>query len=206
MRFTCQLSFLVFHIGEDLIHICRVKRMDIILCLHRMCVVFCIDNQDTIPSREHDVALHYGEKGANAIIQRPRDAVQVEIARRSAGQKSPKSEYPFTGKILCEKCGKNYRRKTTAAGIRWCCSTFNTYGREYCDAQMIPESVLEGIVGDREFKRISVPCAGTIRVEWADGTESEHHWQNPSRSKSWTEEMRQRASERSKEWHKSQSQ
>lgn len=134
------------------------------------------------------------------------DAVQSEIARRSINRSREKAKYPFTGKIVCGKCGKNYRRKTTATGIRWCCSTFNNYGKEYCDAQTIPESVLEGIVGTREFTRIRVPCAGLIRVEWADGTESEHHWQNPSRSESWTDEMRQRASERSKEWHKSQSQ
>ena len=151
---------------------------------------------------------YYVENAHEAIIEPAVfDEVQTEIKRRAKNEGKPApARYPFTGKIMCEKCGKNYRRKTTAAGIRWCCSTFNTYGKAYCDAQQIPETILEGIVGNREFKQIRVPCAGEIKVVWTDGSETVHHWQNPSRSESWTEEMRRAARERNKKWHENQSQ
>lgn len=83
---------------------------------------------------------------------------------------------------------------------KWCCSTYDKLGKAYCDAQMIPETSLLAIVGDRPFRRIHVPENGTVIVKWADGTESVHDWQNPSRSSYWTEEMRQAAAERTKQW------
>ena len=151
---------------------------------------------------------YYVQNAHEAIIEPAVfDAVQAEIQRRSIGKRDePKKTYPFTGKIVCEKCGKNYRRKTTASGIKWCCSTYNTYGKAYCDAQQIPESILEGLVGEREFQQIRVPCAGVVKVIWKDGSETVHHWQNPSRAESWTDEMRRAAGERTKEWYRSQSQ
>ena len=157
---------------------------------------------------EGQLPKYYVENAHEAIIEPAVfDAVQSEIQRRSTGKKTtPKVNYPFTSKIVCEKCGKSYRRRTTSTGAKWCCATYNTYGKAYCDAQQIPESVLEGIVADREFKQIKVPCAGEIKVIWMDGSESVHHWQNPSRADSWTEDMRRAAGERSKAWHESQSQ
>ncbi len=135
------------------------------------------------------------------------DAVQEALQRRSRTPKKPTAEkYPFTGKIICERCGKHFQRKTTATGIRWACATYTLYGKARCDTKKIPEDVLLGIVGYRPFQEIYVPCNGTIRVIWADGSESIHHWQNRSRSESWTDEMRREAGERKREWHRSQSQ
>ena len=63
------------------------------------------------------------------------NAVQEEMVRRTqkynTGEKG-KPEYPFTGMIVCSKCGKHYRRKTTASGIVWICATYNVYGKEKC--------------------------------------------------------------------------
>ncbi len=127
------------------------------------------------------------------------DAVQEEMVRRSKGiRKSPGQLYPFSGKIICEKCGKHFRRKTTKSGIKWVCSTYNTYGKAACDAQQIPEPALLTIVGDRPFACVRVPEDGMVIVCWADGSESVHHWENPSRAESWTVEMRQKAAERSR--------
>lgn len=126
------------------------------------------------------------------------DAVQAERKRRSVqGKKGAKNTYLFTGKIVCEKCGKNYRRKTTAAGVRWSCSTYITYGKEFCDAKQIPEDILQSIVSEQPFRQIRVLNDNTIKVIRADGTESIHHWENRSRSESWTDEMREKAKERS---------
>ena len=43
--------------------------------------------------------------------------------------RNEKGTYPFSGKLICEGCGKHYRRKRTAARVVWICSTFNTMGK-----------------------------------------------------------------------------
>lgn len=58
MRTVSKFHILVFHIGENLVQVIRVKRMDIILCLHRVRVVLCVDNQHPVTLREHDITLH----------------------------------------------------------------------------------------------------------------------------------------------------
>ena len=155
---------------------------------------------------EGQLPQYYVEDSHEPIIDKETfDAVQERLKRNATTKpKGPLKVYPFSGKIVCEKCGKNYRRKTTASGIRWICATYNTYGKEYCDSQQIPETTLEAIVGDREFAQIRIPCAGTVKVLWADGTETEHHWENPSRSESWTPEMKEKARERKLQCLKSQ--
>ena len=57
-----------------------------------------------------------------------------------------KSTFFYTGLIQCAKCGKNYRRKTTATQVVWICSTFNTRGKKYCASKQIPESTLDALV------------------------------------------------------------
>ena len=148
---------------------------------------------------EGQLPQYYVENSHEAIIPPELfDAVQAERKRRSVqGKKGAKNTYPFTGKIVCEKCGKNYRRKTTAAGVRWSCSTYITYGKEFCDAKQIPEDILQSIVSGHPFRQIRVLNDNTLKVIRADGTESIHHWENRSRSESWTDEMREKAKERS---------
>ena len=148
---------------------------------------------------EGQLPQYYVENSHEAIIPPELfDAVQAERKRRSIhGKSRDRKTYPFTGKIICGKCGKNYRRKTTSAGIRWVCSTYNTYGKEFCDAKQIPEDVLESIVANRDFRQICALDEHTLKIIWADGTESTHHWENHSRSESWTTEMREKARARS---------
>ena len=47
------------------------------------------------------------------------EAVQAEKARRAARfikKPAPKKTYPFTSLLVCDGCGKNYRRKVTKTG------------------------------------------------------------------------------------------
>lgn len=56
-------------------------------------------------------------------------AAQEEIIRRAERHCSKPPAQPsffYTGRIQCAKCGKNFRRKTTAARIVWICATLNT--------------------------------------------------------------------------------
>ncbi len=142
------------------------------------------------------------------------NAVQREIQRRADKHThpgvSPKT-YPFTGMVVCAGCGKHYRRKVTAAGPVWICSTFNTMGKRYCPSKQIPENTLiaitEEVLGSMDalpdkITAIRAENGNTLVFYFKDGTESVKRWQDRSRAESWTEDMkqtaRQKALERSK--------
>ena len=143
-------------------------------------------------------------------------AVQAEKARRAARfikKPTAKKTYPFTSLLVCEGCGKNYRRKVTKAGPVWVCGTFNSMGKSSCASKQIPEETLqaetEKVLGQVDFseellrrliKNILV-CNGNVLIfRFADGSEVTRIWKDRSRSQSWTDEMkttaRQKALER----------
>ncbi len=129
--------------------------------------------------------------------------------------KSTAVAYPFTGKIQCNCCGKNYRRKTTATYVVWICATYNTKGKKYCPtAKQIPENTLISVccevLGLQEFDanifenqiaKILVPAPNELTFIFIDGHEISANWKDRSRSESWTDEMKKNTGERSRKWH-----
>ena len=175
----------------------------------------CLKNNGELPQ-------FYVEESHPAIIE-PQifDLVQGLIKSRGDRFTPPKSTvavYPFTGKILCGCCSKNYRRKTTATGIVWICSTYNTKGKKYCPtAKQITEEKLYAACCDAlelsefdeeifksEIEQIIVPAPNKLEFIFHSGTTKTVEWQDRSRSESWTEEKRRQAGRISKErrWHK----
>lgn len=140
------------------------------------------------------------------------DAVQKEHERRLAkysGATGKTSE--LTSLIKCGICGKSYRRKKAAARMLWCCATYNRRGKKYCASNSIPETVLQDAC--RQALGLTVYDAEAVRSRivqieampenilifyLADGTTHEVKWSFPSRSESWTEEMRQKAAEQTR--------
>ena len=136
-------------------------------------------------------------------------AVQTEKARRADRfhkKTTPKKSYPFSGLLVCDNCGKNYRRKTTKAGIVWVCGTFNTLGKSACASKQIPETTLQQVTADvlgiKAFTREQLysrvrhirVCNGNILIFcFKDGSEVTRTWKDRSRSESWTDEMRDAA-------------
>lgn len=157
-----------------------------------------------------ELPQYHVEDAHNAIIDiETFQAVQAERARRAARfKKKPTSRktYPFTGLLVCENCGKNYRRKVTATGVVWICGTYNTEGKAACPSKQIPEETLQAVtaetLGQAEFsgellrkqiKNILV-CKGNVLVfRLLDGSEVTKVWKDRSRSQSWTKEMREAA-------------
>ena len=136
------------------------------------------------------------------------DAVQIEIARRADEWKNENkpSTGIFTGKLVCESCGRHYRRRTVRRGHTWQCSTFGIKGKSSCASKQIPEDTLmkscAAILGLPEFdadvfhSQISdiLVCNGNKLVfHFFDGSEKEYIWQDRSRSESWTDEMKESA-------------
>jgi hypothetical protein len=151
-----------------------------------------------------------------AIIDKDTFArVQEEIARRAGRYRpsiAPASAYPFSSMIRCGICSAKYRRKINNAGTKyarpvWICGTYNIYGKNACNSQQIPESVLMEqsavALGIPEFdagkfsgliSEIRVPGANQLTFVFKDGHEASLVWRT-SRRDSWTPEMRQKASE-----------
>jgi len=136
----------------------------------------------------------------------------MEERRRSCGAKGDTgSRYPFSGIIRCENCGKKYKRKVTTGRAAWQCSTFLKEGKAACHAKQIPEQALyttsAEVLGQEEFdaeifireiSEIRVPEFNMLVFVFRDGRTTEKAWQDRSRRESWTDEMRQAASQRAK--------
>ena len=134
------------------------------------------------------------------------------MTRRAEGSKKTrkaKQTYPFTGKLVCSICGKNYMRKPTPTGPVWICSTFNLQGKAFCASKQIPEDTLlkvsAEVLGTTEFNErcfkdlianIQICADNTLIYRLKNGTEIEKQWKDRSRSQSWTEEMRAEARQR----------
>ena len=166
-----------------------------------------------------ELPMYHAENTHEAIIsQETFDAVQSEIARRANRFKKSnmhKATYPFSGKLICSVCGKNYRRKVTHTGPVWICSTYNALGKAACASKQIPEDLLMNITAEalgidnfneRTFADnmacIRVCTENTLIYQFKDGSNVTMQWRDRSRRQSWTDEMkaaaRQKALERRK--------
>ena len=163
-----------------------------------------------------ELPKYYAEDTHDAIISKETfDAVQAERTRRAArfgNHTGTKQFYPFTGKMVCAVCGKNYRRKVITSGVVWICETFDRIGKAACASKQVPEETLKGAAAKvmemdelaesvfRERVESVLVCNGNKLVfRFRDGTETTQHWKDRSRGQSWTEKMKEAARQRALE-------
>ena len=167
------------------------------------------ENHPTKRSLPNDGQLpKYHAKGTHEPIISMADfsAAQAEMEKRSA-KHAPKGKnyaarYPFSGLIVCGNCGKHYRRKVTASGPVWICSTFNQQGKAACLSKQIPEAELLTMTADMALSDLTEICAengNRLVFRFKDGSESVKRWQDRSRAESWTPEMREAARQKALE-------
>lgn len=110
--------------------------------------------------------------------------------------------------IVCDKCGKYYRRKVSRTETAWNCSTYLTMGKAHCHTKQVPEDILlknaaaalgltqfDEAVFRNQIQEIRVPCFNHLVFVFKDGRREERIWQDKSRASSWTDEMRAQAAE-----------
>ena len=169
----------------------------------------------TLPN-QGERPMYHVEKSHEAIISAEDfNATQIIIAQRNEQfhtKGGERNRYPFSGRIVCGGCGKKFRRKTTAYGVAWICSTYSFEGKAACAAKQIPEQTLtqacrevlgvEDITAEALDSRLTAIRAeknNTLVFCFKDGTEAVKQWYDRSRSESWTDEMRAAVSKRRKE-------
>lgn len=133
--------------------------------------------------------------------------VQEEFIRRDSlfNKKEQSRISPFTRKLLCDKCGSYYRRKSTPYKPVWKCGKYLDEGKASCCSSQVPEEVLYELSSDfkKEVGIIEVCDNNTLIFKLTDGTEVTKKWKYKPRSESWTPEKRELARRRSKEqWQK----
>jgi len=153
---------------------------------------------------------YYSEGTHPAIIDKETfdNASSIMEAQRIKynSSRNPPVRYPFTGKIHCENCGKQYKRIVVAGRVAWQCSTCHRYGKDACHAKKIPDSILLSVtaevLGQEAFDEtlfnvkidmIRVPAFNRLVFIFKDGRQVERIWEDHSRRDSWTPEMKERA-------------
>jgi len=157
--------------------------------------------------RDSHAAILDRETYARLLAERDRRAAKY-LPVESRG---PHPSYPFSSKMVCGTCGANYRRKITNAGGKyekpvWICPTFNSKGKDRCNAQQIPEDILQDTAAraleltafdeaifNKAVVAIRAPENGVLIFIMKDGAEVQVEWQNRSRRYSWTPEMKEQA-------------
>ena len=137
--------------------------------------------------------------------------VKDEILRRrnNAPENSVKpmmAQFPFSLMLTCENCGRHYIRGKNSVRFLWRCTTFATYGKDHCSSKYIPEETLMKLTNEvlninsfdktlfkKKVKQIVVKADGSLLFQMKNGEEILKTWNYPSRSESWTPEMKEMA-------------
>lgn len=163
--------------------------------------------------------VYYVSNSHEAIIdQETFDSVQAELQARAIpgnrkGTEIIRPYHLFHGLIRCGCCGRLYGYHRTNLKqydkAVWVCPSFYSFGKAVCPSQKIPEDILisktkevlevdkvdRGLLEER-IKEIFVPEHNHLTFILMDESEVDVFWEHPSRSLSWTSEMKQRARER----------
>ena len=178
-------------------------------------VVFSYHTREEIRMRDFSIDMYYAENSHPAIIpvEMFEEAQRIMELNRLANKNThdTPSSHVFTGKIICDKCGKKYKRVTKKGKHSWNCSTFQTYGKASCHTKQIPEDILmetaAAVMGLERFdedaflesiQEVHVPAFNHLVFCLKDGTKDERVWQDRSRRESWTQEMKQQAAAHAK--------
>ena len=180
--------------------------------------------EDHLSKRQHknkgERPQYWVQESHEAVIDpNTFEAVQEELKRRAdAYTFKPRHEVSiFSGLITCGHCGHKFSRKKQYGNTFWLCYKYVHGGKQACKAKRIREEVLRTILCEvldtteddldsqiHRVEEIVVFADGHLKVT-ADGVQYDRPWANPSRSESWTPEMRAKAAEDVKKRHLKQS-
>ena len=134
------------------------------------------------------------------------DAHTFEEAQKIFEQnKTNNGQTVLTGRIKCGICGSNYTQVLNHGKRLWSCPVYKNKGKAFCDSKRIHNDVLTELVaevlGNDSFtqeeldEKIALIQMGdsTVLFKTTNGEEIIKEWSVPTRSESWTPEMREAA-------------
>ena len=141
------------------------------------------------------------------VYQEAQLIMHINFLKNNISTAAP-AHYVFTGKIVCDKCGKKYRRKISKYESAWLCATYLDLGKGQCHSKKIPEDILmaeaaramrtdtfEPEIFEEMIEEIRVPEFNKLVFVFRDGHEVTSTWNDKSRRDSWTPEMKKKAAE-----------
>ena len=151
-----------------------------------------------------EIPRYFVDDSHEAIVS---EELFEEVKRIREGRcivKPERTPSVFDGKVRCGCCGDDYHRRRSRNQHKWICRTYKSEGAKRCSSKQVPEHILmevsaevlglsffEGETFDEAVACITVLNGQRLVFSMRDGTKRERHWKVPSRSKSWTDEMRQ---------------
>lgn len=132
---------------------------------------------------------------------------KIKASSKPIQRKGP--AHPFTGLFFCGECNHRFKHRTTKYYESWICSQYDELGKAYCASKKIRDDVLrkacaealnidsfdEGVFKEN-VSRIDAFNHNRLVFYFKNGNTKEVIWKDPSRSDSWTEEMKLKAKER----------
>ena len=65
--------------------------------------------------------------------------------------------------IVCDKCGKYYRRKVSRTETAWNCSTYLTMGKAHCHTKQVPEDIALVSFDNLDISKNMTPSISSVR-------------------------------------------
>ena len=159
-----------------------------------------------------ELPQYYIENSHEPIVSMEIYQKVQEIKAQRQYKKKPDTKHMFSGKIVCGICGANFNRRYDRGKHKWQCCTYRRDGVKGCNSKQIPEETLQKVsatlLGLSSFdestftakvEHIKAFNGNRLLFQMRDGTVFEEHWQDRSRSESWTTEMRKEAGKKTKE-------
>lgn len=156
---------------------------------------------------------YYVENHHEPIVDKETfEKVQQMRAEKLSKRKTPKEFklYPFTSLITCGVCGAHYGHKIGPYSEFYQCRTYDSYGKRKCQSKRIRNDVIEREtckvleidkldeeILKKKIEKITIYPNNTLNYLFKDGTTVIVNYNDPSRSKSWTPEMKEKARTRS---------
>ena len=161
-----------------------------------------------------ELPMYYAEGTHPAIIDEETFTAAKErldaLAASTAGWSKP-TRSAFSGIVTCGQCGQKYKRVKNHQHFVWNCTAYQTKGKSVCPGLQLREDILHQsaaeALGLAEYdddavrEQVASVVSGADHVltfTMKDGRTAVVPWQNPSRAKSWTPEMKSEASRRTK--------
>jgi site-specific DNA recombinase len=61
----------------------------------------------------------------------------------------------YSGKIVCKRCGKNFKTKKERKKIKYICSGYDRFGKEFCKREIVTEKMLDDLITFHYKKKLT---------------------------------------------------